>query len=464
MIRFCLLIYRRLARAFPHEFQMVYGADVVQLGEDVIEEIARTHGLFGLFRLIADLAWRVPVEYASEMRQDLIYAFRTLLKSPGVAIAAVLSLALGIGVPTAGFSEMNIFLFRHLPGARDPNRLLTTDGGTSYVHFERYRDHKELFSGVTAYMPSVPFNVVLNGKSERIFGHLISPEYFNVIGVQAQRGDINARQGIAISDHFWRERLDSDPNAVGRTLRMNGRLVTIAGIAARDFWGAQPVQPSDLFVPVTMQTELAPELGENALRRSDLKAFAVLMRLQPGVPEKSANAAAEAIAGQLDREGFEADRLKGKHARLIPGGGEIPFPPEMKPILFGFLGTLMALMLGISCTNLANMLLARAASRWKEVAIRLAVGASRPRLIRQLLTESVLLAMFGGVAGFVFAYWLMSAVTATYSKFPIPVPIHLDLRPDWHVFIFTFALALVAGLGFGLAPALAATKAEFVPA
>jgi predicted permease len=464
VIQFCLRIYRRLARAFPHEFQVVYGDDVVQLGEDAIDEIARRNGITGLLRMVADLAWRVPVEYASEMRQDLIYAFRMLMKSPGIAVAAVLSLALGIGVPTAGFSEINVFLLRDLPGAKDPKRLLTTEASASYVHFERYRDHRELFSGVTAYVPRVPFSVVLGGKTERVFGHLVSPEYFDVIGVQAMRGRADAA-GIVISDRFWREGLGSDPDAVGRTLRVNGRAVTITGIGPENFLGALPVQPADLLVPVAMQAELAPELGENALRRSDLKAFAVLMRLQPGVADASANAAVEAIARQLDGEGFGADRdRKGQRVRLLPGGGELPLPPEMKPVLFGFLGTLMALILGISCTNLANMLLARAAGRGKEVAIRLAVGASRFRLISQLLTESVLLAMFGGAAGFVFAYWLMGAISAMYNKFPMPIPIHVDLRPDWHVFLFTFLLALIAGTGFGLAPALAATRSDFGPA
>ena len=127
MIRFCLKIYQRLARAFPHEFQMVYGADVVQLGEDIVEEIARTHGILGLVRLVADLAWRVPLEYLSEIRQDFVYAVRMLLKSPGLAVAAVLSLGLGIGVPTVGFSEINAMLLRDLPGAKDPKRLLTTE-------------------------------------------------------------------------------------------------------------------------------------------------------------------------------------------------------------------------------------------------------------------------------------------------------------------------------------------------
>ncbi len=458
MIRLCLRIYRRLARAFPHEFQIVYGADVVQLGEDVIQEIAREHGVFGLVRLVADLAWRVPVEYVSEIRQDLIYALRMLSKSPGLAVAAVLSLGLGIGVPTAGFSELNAMLLRDMPGAKDPKRLLTTEHSTSYVHFERYRDHRELFSGVTAYLESVPFKL----DKERVFGHLVSPEYFEVIGARAMRGQTD---GVVISERLWRNRYNSDPDVVGRSIHLNGHLVTIAGVAQKDFAGARPILPADVFVPMTMQADLAPELGENALHRSDLKSFSVLMRLQPGVTEKSANAAAETIARQLDGEGFAADRnQKGSHARLLPGGGMLPLGRPQLRLILVFLGTLMALILGIACTNLANMLLARGAGRRKEIAIRLAVGASRFRLIRQLLTESVLLALAGAVAGFGLAYWLMSAATAMNARFPTPVPIDLDVRPDGYVLMFTFALAVIAGLGFGFAPALAATKPDIAPA
>jgi predicted permease len=458
MIRFCLEIYRRLARAFPHEFQIVYGAEVVQLGEDAIEEIAGRHGAFGLLRLVADLAWRVPMEYLSEMRKDLIYALRMLLKTPGVTMAAVLSLGLGIGVPTAGFSFINVLFLRDLPGARDPDRLLTTESPTSYVHFERYRDHRDLFSGVTAYVEHVPFSVTLGGRPERIFGQLVSPEYFDVIGVRAMRGQTD---GVVVSELFWREQLNSDPDVVGRTLRVNGRALTISGVGPRDFQGARPEVGADLFVPMTMQAELVPDLAENTLRRSDLKAFDVLMRMQPGVTAKSAGAAVETIARQLDDEGFDADRSqKGLHVRLLPGGAASPSTPEEKAAIIGLLGTLMALILGISCTNLANMLLARAAGRRKETAIRLAVGASRFRLIRQLLTESMLLALCGGAAGFAFAYWLMGAATTMLQNVVKPLSLEVDLRPDGHVLLFTFALAAIAGLGFGLAPALAATKTD----
>lgn len=452
MIRLCLWIYRRLARAFPHEFQIVYGADVVQLGEDVIQDIARTHGVFGLVRLVADLAWRVPVEYLNEIRQDLIYALRMLRKSPGVALAAMLSLGLGIGVPATGFSEVNALLLRDLPGAKDPARLLTTDQSTTYAQFERYRDHHDLFSGVTAYVESLPFKF----EKDRIFGALVTPEYFDVLGVHAMRGQTD---GVVISERFWRMRLNSDPDAVGRSVRLNGRLVTIAGVSPADFLGAKPVLPADVFVPISMKKDFAPELDDNS------KAYSVLMRLAPGVTEQSANAAAETIARQLDQEGLDADRnRKGQRASLLPGGTVVPRSRALLRVVVAFMGTLMTLILGIACTNLASMLLARAAGRRKEIAIRLAVGASRFRLIRQLLTESVLLALGGGAMGFAFAYWLTDAATKMYQKFPTPIPVDIDVRPDWSVFAFTFALAVAAGIAFGLAPALAATKPDVGPA
>ena len=355
-------------------------------------------------------------------------------------------------MPTVGFSEINAMLLRDLPGAKDPKRLLTSEHSVSYEQFKRYRDHRELFTGVAAYLESVPFKY----EKQRVFGQLVSPEYFDVIGVRAMRGQTD---GVVISERFWRTRLNSDPDAVGRSVRLNGHLVTIAGVTPKDFLGAKPVEPADIFLPVDMKKDFAPELDDNA------KAFAMLMRLQPGVTEKSANAASETIAKQFDDEGLQENRnQKGQRARLLPGGGAIPRPPEILPIIFGFMGTLMTLILGIACTNLANMLLARSAGRRKEIAIRLAVGASRFRLIRQLLTESVLLALGGGAAGFAFAWWLTSSATALYQKFPTPMPIEIDVRPDWMVLVFTFAVAVIAGLGFGLAPALAATKPDVGPA
>ena len=471
----CMWLYRRLARAFPHEFQIVYGTDVIQLGEDVVEEIWKQHGFPGLLRLIGDIAVRVPVEYLSEMRRDLIYAARMLIKSPGFAIVGIVSLGLGIGVTTASFSDINALMLRDMPGVPEPKRLVMTQAPASYPYFESYRDQHNLFAGVTAYVQGVPFAVTpegaVNAKSDRVFGHLVSPEYFSVLGVHAARGRVFSVEDdkpggapvVVVSDRFWRDRLHAAQDVIGRTLRLNGQTATIVGVGPKDFLGVMPIMPADLFVPVTVQAKLAPELGDDVLHKRDMKAFGMLMRLAPGVTSESAEAALDTITRHLDEAGFDAERnRKGRRVRLLPGGGVLPFPPELRPVVFGLLATLMGLLLTIACMNLANMLLARAAARRKEIAIRLAIGASRFRMIRQLVAESVLLAMCGGVAGLLLAFLLTSL--ASKIKLPIPIPFEMDIRPDARVLLFTLALSLIAGIAFGLAPAFAATNADVAPA
>lgn len=470
-----LRLYRRLARAFPHEFQIVYGTDVVQLGEEVVDDIYRQHGLFGLVRLIADISVRVPIEYLSEMRRDLVYAVRALIKSPGFAAVGIISLGLGIGVTATAVTQIYGFILRDVPGAQDPDRLEMLQG-VSYPYFEHYRDQHDLFSGVAAFDNAVPFNVAVragasgsseNVKTERVFGQIVSPEYFSVMGVSAERGrlfspDIDKPGGapvVFISDRFWRDRLDSDPNAVGRTVHLNGQTATIVGIGPKDFLGVLPIVPADLFVPTTSPASMAPELSGDIIHKRDAKAFGVLMRLAPGVTAKSAEAALDAITRHLDEETLDPARnAKGRRVMLLPGGKIVPIPKETLPVILGFQVVLNGLILGVACMNLANMLLARAAARRREVAIRLAVGASRFRLIRQLLTESVLLSISGGVAGLIFAYWLTHM--ASKMKLPTPVPVKFDFTPDWHTLVFTSILSVVTGILFGLAPALASTRAD----
>jgi predicted permease len=476
-VQVCLGLYRRLAYAFPHEFLVLYGTDVVRLGEDAVDDIWKRHGFFGLVRLVADLAFRVPVEYLNEFRQDAVYAVRTLIKSPGLAAVGIISLGLGIGVSTSAFSEINALMFREIPAVQDPQALVTVESPASYPYFEQYRDQHGLFTGATAFIETVPFAVSLEGavnaKTERVFGHLVSPEYFSVLGVAATRGRMFTPETdkaggppvVVISDRFWRTRLDSDPRVVGRTLKINGKTATIVGVGPKDFLGARPMLAADLFMPVTMPASVAPELGNDALHQRETKAFTVLMRLAPGVSKDTAEVALDTMTRHLDEESFEADKIQknrtDRRIRLLPGGYIIPMRREDLPAVLGFSGVLMGLVLLIACTNLANMLLARAAARRKEFAIRLAVGAGRFRLIRQLLAESVMLALGGGLAGLVLAFWLTNAVSN--MKMPVDLPFQFDVRPDWHVLVFTLLLSGIVGLAFGLAPALAATRADVAP-
>jgi predicted permease len=343
----------------------------------------------------------------------------------------------------------------------------------SYYYTEQYRAQKSLFSGVAAFQNGVPFNVAIqssgNAKPERVFGQLVSPEYFSVLGVKPARGRVlnpaldkpGDAPAVVITDRFWRNRLGASPDVLGQTLRLNGQMATIVGITPKGFKGALPSVPTELFVPVTVPAALAPELANDVLHKRDAKAFQAVMRLAPGVSIDSAEAGLDTITRQLDEQDPANPKRNDKSRRvtLLAGGTAMPMPRNLKPLVVGFVLVLIGLILGIACMNLANMLLARGAARRKELAIRLAVGASRFRLIRQMVTEGVLLAMLGGATGFGLAYWLSIAS----SQLPSAVPQEIDSVLDWHAFLFTFLLAILAGIGFSLAPALQATKADVAP-
>jgi predicted permease len=483
-MNFALRIYRRLAEAFPHEFKLIYGTDVIQLGEDVVEQIAKQHGVAGLFRLIADIAIRVPIEYLSEMRRDMAYAIRALIKSPGFALVGIISLGLGMGVTTSVFSTLYAMLFRDLPGATDPKELVISQNPVSYYYVDQFREQRGLLAGAAAFQNGVPFNVGfegnVNAKPERVFGHLVSPEYFAVLGIKAQRGRMLSagvdKPGdapvVVISDRFWRNRLNSAPDAVGRTLRLNGQTATIVGIAPKDFNGAMPMVPAELFVPTTVPAALAPELAGDVLHKRDAKEFIPLMRMAPGATQESVEAGLDTITRHLDDETVGAagnaassnnasKSDKTRRVSLLPGGNVVPVPRALKPVLLGFYAVLIGLILTIACMNLANMLLARGAARRKELAIRLAVGASRFRLVRQMMSEGILIALLGGAAGLAFAYWMSRL--QSQMKLPMSVPMQLDYSLDWSAVLFSFALAIVCGVGFSLAPALQATKQDIAP-
>jgi MacB-like periplasmic core domain len=312
--KLALRIYQRLAHAFPHEFKLVYGTEVMQLGEDAMEEISKRHGVTGLIRLIADIAVRVPIEYLSEMRRDMAYAVRALIKSPGFALVGILSLGLGMGVTTSVFSTTYGMMFRDLPGAANPADLVVAQGSVSYYYVEQFRKQRGLLAGAAAFRNGVPFNVGFEGsataKPERVFGHLVSPDYFAVLGVQPEAGRLFSLESekagdapvVAISDRFWRTRLNAAPDAIGRRLRLNGQAATIVGITPKDFNGAMPYIRADLFVPVTVPGTLAPELADDVVNKHGAKVFTALMRLAPGVTLESAEAGLDTVTRNLDED------------------------------------------------------------------------------------------------------------------------------------------------------------------
>ena len=475
-MNFAWRIYRRLARAFPHEFKLAYGADVMQLGEDVVEDIAKRHGIAGLIRLIVDIAIRVPLEYLNEMRGDIRYGLRALRKSPGFARVGIISMGIGIGLTTNVYSSKWAYIFRDMPAAANAKRLVMPEKPVSYYYIEQFREQKNLFAGVAALQTSIPFNATfqgdMNAKPERVYGQLVSPDYFSVLGVQPQLGRVldasTDRKGdapvVVISDRFWRNRLNSSPNAVGQLLRLNGQIATIVGITPKNFNGALALNPSELFVPITAPAALAPELANDVLHQRNTKEFLAMICLAPGVTIDSAEAGLDAITRNLDEQDSSSPARidKGRRVTLIPAGTRVPIPRQFRPVLAGFFIALMGLVIALACMNLANMLIARSANRRKELAIRLTVGASRFRLIRQMMAEGILLSLLGGMAGFALAYGL-SLLNSRFTP-PMGVPIESDFSLDWRAAVFAFGLALVCGVGFSLAPALQATKADMTPA
>jgi predicted permease len=475
-MNFTLRVYRRLARAFPHEFKLAYGDEVMQLGEDVLQKIAKRYGAAGLIRLIVDIAICLPIEYLSEMRHDMRYASRALIKSPGFALVGIISMGLGIGLTTNVYGSRWALLTRELPTAANAKRLVMPENPVSYYYIEQYRDQKSLFTGVAALRNGVPFNVSLQGhmdaKPERVFGQLVSADYFSVLGVEPQRGRLFSPEfdklgdapSVVISDRFWRTRLNSSPDAVGQTLRVNGQTATIVGIAPRNFDGVLFMNPSELFVPVTVPATLAPELANDVLHQRNAKEFLAIMCLAPGVTIDSAEAGLDGVTRRLDEQDpsapLQAD--KAKRVVLLPAGTRAPIPRNLRPVVTGFFVVLMGLIMTIACMNLATMLLARGANRRKELAIRLGVGASRFRLIRQMISEGILLSLLGGVAGFALAYGL--SVLNSQLPQPAGAPLAPDVALDWRAAVFAFAVAIVCGIGFSLAPALQATKTDVATA
>jgi macrolide transport system ATP-binding/permease protein len=462
--------YRRLALAFPHEFKLAYGDEMLLAGEDAIDGLARRHGIAGLLRLLLDLAVRIPIEYLSEMRGDLRYAVRTLLKSPGFAFVGILSMGLGIGLTTNIYSSAWTMLARSLAGVPDPDRLVTSEAPLSFEYLRQYRGEPGLSSGVAAVMPGLQFNVGVGEHSthpERVFGQIVSPDYFTVLGLSPQMGrllseadDKPGSNGVVITDRFWRSRLHADPDVIGQAIRINGQTATILGVTPPRFDGALSPNPSEIFVPTTAPDSMAPELSNDVLHQRNARVFQFLMRLAPGVTIDRAEAALDGITRRLD----QLDPLAppqdsaAKRVVLLFAGTRVPIPRQFKPLVLGFYIVLMGAVIAIACLNLATMLMARGANRRRELAIRLGVGASRFRLVRQMISEGILLSLLGSFAGLGLAYALWQV--SEQARLPVGAPLTPDRSLDGHAVVLAFVLAIVCGVAFSIAPALQSTRTD----
>ena len=466
-----LRLYRALAGAFPYEFQCAYGDEMVQTAEDAIDDIWRRHGLLGIARLLLDIALRLPAEYLSEFRHDLRYGLRALAASPGFTAVALISLTLGIGVASSAFSEMNGFILRNVPAVSHPDELAMLVEPVPYPTYEIFRRRSDLFSASFAYMAPVPLGVAFGGRTQRVWGHIVTPSYFPSLGVAPTMGRFFSDReqpgqvpSLVVSYRFWQMQLGADPAVIGKELRINGQACTIIGVGPKEFLGASPMFfAADLWLPVWTDPRVAPEMAGRVLDRHEAAVFRFEGRLKPDVPLDRAEAELDTIVRQIEVSYGEEDKTrKGRHVEMFPAGRLMPARKQDVWFLTKYFSLLGGVILLIACANVANMTLARAADRRKEIAVRLAMGAGRARLVRQLLTESMLIAVAAGGLGFLVAMGLMRL--ASRMRMPWVTPIALHLEPDKHCLMFTFALVILTGLAFGLLPALRATRCDLTPA
>jgi predicted permease len=413
-----------------------------------------------------------PRRWEDEVIQDLRYGIRLLLKRPGFCLVALFSLALGTGANTAIFSLVNTVLLRPLP-VEKPEQLVALNNTArqtfpsfSYPNYKDFRDRNDVFAGLIAYR-FAPLSLSHDGVNERVWGYEVSGDYFDVLGVKAALGRtilpdddrIQEQRPVTVLSHkCWQRRFGGDPSVIGKEIIVNGGSYKIIGVAPQGFFGTEVLSAAELWFPLAMQAQL--EAGNSWLDERRTENIFVQGRLKPGVTSARAEAALNQIAMQLERE--FPDVNEDKRVTLSPAGliGNFMRGPVLG--MAGLLMVVVGLVLLLACTNLANLLLARTTERRREIAVRLAVGASRFRLVRQLLTESLLLGLFGGALGLLPALWLVNL--ATTFKMPVNVPVAFDFKVDHRVYLFTLVLSFTTGVLFGLLPALQATKSDLVPA
>jgi putative ABC transport system permease protein len=389
-----------------------------------------------------------------DLSQDLRYALRSLRKQRAFTAVAVITLALGIGANTAIFTVINTVLLRPLPYENPDQLVILTEtvserpAGVSYQNYVDWRNQNTVFENVTALRPRESFNLTGAGESERLQGRLVSANFLSTLGIKPIRGrdflveddQPSATPVAIISDALWQRRFGAAEGVIGKQLTLNGQQFTVIGITPPNFrFGAD----ADISVPIGLSAERFKLRGKDP----GITAFA---RLKQGTSMDNANAELNTIAARLEQQ--YPDTNTGRRVRIESlresGVGDI------RPMLLTLLGAVGFVLL-IACANVANLLLTRSAGRQREMAIRTALGAGRMRILRQLFTESAVLALAGGVVGLLLAIWGGSVLS---SYIPEGIPRMIELAIDGRVLAFTFGASLLTGVFFGLAPALQAGK------
>ncbi|HUK14941.1 MAG TPA: ABC transporter permease [Bryobacteraceae bacterium] len=439
--------------------------------------------------------------FLEQTSQDIRYALRAMAKNPLFAATAALSLALGIGANTAIYSFMDAIMMRSLPAAH-PEQLAilewhsarrsavvrgingsarrygktgTTSPNFPYSAYQILRANRQMFSTLFAYTYAQNFNVIARGEAESTPGGFLSGNYFSGLGVPPAAGRLigeeddrsGAPSTVALAYAYWQRRFSGDAGIVGKSILINNLPFTVSGVCASGFFGVDPQTNPAFYLPIHAMPKMAlnPATEERSRFLDDHFYWIEMMgRLRPGVSMEQAQAAVRTqfrtFAAATAATPKDAEVLP--ELSLEPGGAGLDSLRRQYSKPLYVLMTMVALILAIACANLANLLLARAAARRREIAVRLSLGAGRWRIVRQMLTESVLLSVVGGVLGLFVAFAGIRMITWLIANGRENFTLHAAL--NWPVLAFTFGLAVVAGMLFGLAPAIQATKVDFTPA
>ena len=427
------------------------------------------------------------VRFMETLLQDVRFGLRMLVKNPAFTAVAVLTLALGIGANTAIFSLLNAVMLRELP-VQNPQQLVLLGEGRaagstngfaftglySFPFYKELREKDQVFSDVSAVL-SLLFSkmhgaVAGSPQLEAFNVQLVSGGYFSFLGVEPVLG-----RGFTVADDqpagghpvamlsysWWDRRFGRDAAAIGKTVTLGATDYTIIGIAPPGFFGTTTGEAPDVWIPLSMEKQVSP--GWNGLEDKNFESLYILGRLKPGVSVSAAQASINVLArqvwqgqagGTLTKD--QQDDLRDARIKLTPVSRGLPRVRYGATVPLQILMVVVGLVLLIACANIANLSLARATTREREIAVRMGVGASRSRLIRQMLTENVLLALCGGALGVLLAEWSGNRLLAMISQSADPLP--LDVSPDTRVLLFTLAVSLATALLCGIAPALRATR------
>jgi predicted permease len=406
--------------------------------------------------------------WLEDLLRDLRYGMRMVVRNPAFTAVAVLTLAIGIGASATVFTWIDAVLLQPLSGVTEPNRLVTLETVTpngewvpnSYPDFRDFRDHLRLFDGIAVTHVSA-FSVGKEDHAERVWGEMVSGNFFDVLGVKAEAGRLFLPAEFAdapgkfpfvvISDRYWRSHYSADPAIVGQTLRINQHELTIVGVAAPAFHGSIPVTAFDIWVPY-MEQPVLNGVQEWMLRDRHDRNMLGIARLKQGVTLEQGRAELKALADRMAI--LNADVSEGMSATLLPLW-KSPHGPQ--GLLVGPLRILMGvcvLVLLIVCANVANLLLARATVREKEFSARLALGAGRARLARQVLTESLLLTASGAALGIAVTPWMSHALKFLMPPGPMQALVAMNTQPNFTILVFTAGVCMLSALIAGLVPAL----------